>query len=150
LIADIVVAVVLLISGVIGLFRGFVKETLTIAGWIGAILITLYGYPFVSPLLASFITDSFIANLITASVLFLVSLVLLTILTHMIANRVGAGLRIRAGTGTIAGRDHLSGRSLVPGRRQTTRSDYRGEKFAIRQDERRFSGQSRARWHLLG
>jgi membrane protein required for colicin V production len=88
LIADIVVAVVLLISGVIGLFRGFVKETLTIAGWIGAILITLYGYPFVSPLLASFITDNFVANIITASVLFLVSLILLTILTHMIANRV--------------------------------------------------------------
>jgi len=88
LIADVVVAVVLLISAVIGLLRGFVKETLTIAGWIGAILITLYGYPHVAPLLADFITESLIAEIVAASVLFLVSLVLLTIVSHMIANRV--------------------------------------------------------------
>lgn len=88
MIADIVVAVVLLISGVIALFRGFVKETLTLAGWIGAVFITLYGYPHVAPLLGSFITDSWIAALVAASVLFLVSLVILTIISHMIASRV--------------------------------------------------------------
>ncbi|MBE9554045.1 MAG: CvpA family protein [Proteobacteria bacterium] len=88
MIADIVVAVVLLISGVIALFRGFVKETLTIAGWIGAIFITLYGYQYIAPLLSDFITDSWVAELVAASALFLLSLVILTIVSHMIASRV--------------------------------------------------------------
>jgi membrane protein required for colicin V production len=88
LIADIVVAAVLLISGVLALFRGFVKETLTIAGWIGAIFITLYGYQHVSPLLTDIIADSWVAELVAASALFLVSLVILTIVSHMIASRV--------------------------------------------------------------
>ncbi|MEN8196637.1 MAG: CvpA family protein, partial [Pseudomonadota bacterium] len=88
MIADIVIAVVLLISGVLALFRGFVKEFLTIAGWIGAIFITLYGYQHVAPLLADFITDSWVAELVAASALFLVALVILTIVSHMIASRV--------------------------------------------------------------
>ena len=88
MIADIVVAAVLLISGVIALFRGFVKETLTIAGWIGAIFITLYGYQHIAPLLTDFITDSWVAELVAASALFLVSLVILTIVSHLIASRV--------------------------------------------------------------
>lgn len=88
MIADIVVAAVLLISGVLALFRGFVKETLTIAGWIGAIFITLYGYPHVAPLLADFITEYWIAQVIAASTLFLLSLVILTVISHMISNRI--------------------------------------------------------------
>jgi membrane protein required for colicin V production len=88
LIADIVIAVVLLISGVLALFRGFVKEFLTIAGWIGAIFVTLYGYQHVAPLLADFIKDSWVAELVAASALFLMSLVILTIVSHMIASRV--------------------------------------------------------------
>lgn len=88
MIADIVVAAVLLISGVIALFRGFVKETLTIAGWIGAIFITLYGYEHVAPLISEFVAENWIAELVAASALFLISLVILTIISHMIANRV--------------------------------------------------------------
>ncbi|MBE9555223.1 MAG: CvpA family protein [Proteobacteria bacterium] len=88
MIADIVVAGVLLISGVIALFRGFVKETLTIAGWIGAIFITLYGYVHVAPLISEFVAENWIAELVAASALFLISLVILTIISHMIANRV--------------------------------------------------------------
>lgn len=88
MIADIVVAAVLLISGVLALFRGFVKETLTIAGWIGAIFVTLYGYQHLAPLLTDFIADNWIAEIVAASALFLVSLVILTIISHMIASRV--------------------------------------------------------------
>ena len=88
MIADIVIVAVLLISGVLALVRGFVKETLTIAGWIGAIFITLYGYRYVVPLLGEIITESWIAEVVAASTLFLVSLVILTILSHMLAGRV--------------------------------------------------------------
>jgi len=88
LIADIVVAAVLLISGVLALFRGFVKETLTIAGWVGAIFVTLYGYQHVAPLLKDVVAESWIAQTIAAAALFLISLVILTIISHLIASRV--------------------------------------------------------------
>lgn len=88
MIADIVVAAVLLISGVLALFRGFVKETLTILGWVGAIFITLYGYQHVAPLLADFIKESWIAETVAAATLFLVSLIILTVISHMISSRV--------------------------------------------------------------
>lgn len=88
MIVDIVVAAVLLLSAVLALFRGFVKETLTIVGWIGAIFATLYGYQHVAPLLADFIKESWIAEIVAAATLFLVTLVVLTILSHMISSRV--------------------------------------------------------------
>ena len=88
MIADIVVAAVLLISAVLALVRGFVKETLTIAGWIGAAFITLYGYQYLAQLLGDVITESLIANIVAAATLFLVSLVILTILSHLVAERV--------------------------------------------------------------
>lgn len=88
MIADIVVAAVLLVSGVLALFRGFVKETLTIVGWIGAIFVTLYGYKHAAPLLADFIKESWIAEIVAAATLFLVSLIILTIFSHMISERV--------------------------------------------------------------
>ena len=88
MIADIVIAAVLLISAVIALVRGFVKETLTIAGWIGAFFITLYGYEQVATLLADFIEESLFAQVIAAAALFLISLVILTIVSHMLAKQV--------------------------------------------------------------
>jgi membrane protein required for colicin V production len=88
LIADIVVVAVLLISGVLALFRGFVKETLTIIGWVGAIFISLYGYQPMAPLLADIFAEIWIAQLVMASALFLITLVILTIISHLIASRV--------------------------------------------------------------
>lgn len=88
MIADIVVAAVLIISGVLALFRGFVKETLTIVGWVGAIFITLYGYEHLAPLLNGIFSEIWIAQLVAATTLFLVSLVILTIISHMLAGHV--------------------------------------------------------------
>ena len=88
MIADIVFVAVLAISAVIALIRGFVKETLTVAGWVGAIFITLYGYPYLAALLSDLITETWIAATVAASTLFLVSLVILTILSHLLASRV--------------------------------------------------------------
>lgn len=88
MIADIVVVAVMLISAVIALIRGFVKEILTVAGWIGAIFITLYGYEHVAPLLSDIVSENWIAEVVSASTLFLVSLIVLTVLSHMLADRV--------------------------------------------------------------
>src|SRR3546814_1784911 len=47
--ADLIVIVVLLVSGVFAFVRGFVHEVLAIASWVGAAFVTLYAYPLVQP-----------------------------------------------------------------------------------------------------
>lgn len=88
MIVDITVAAVLLISGVIALFRGFVKETLTLAAWIGAALVTYFGYRHIAPVLGDLVESSVIAEVVAAATLFLLSLVILTIFAHMASSRV--------------------------------------------------------------
>lgn len=88
MIADLIVAAALLVSGILAMLRGFVKEVLTVAGWIGAIFITAYGYKPLAPLLADIFAELWIAELAMAGILFLFSLVILTILSHMASGRI--------------------------------------------------------------
>ena len=46
---DIGVGILLLISAVFAYLRGLVQEVLSIAGWIGAIFATVYGFPYAQP-----------------------------------------------------------------------------------------------------
>lgn len=88
MIADIVIVAVLVVSGILAYFRGLVRETLTMAGWIGAALATLYGFPYMRPIVGGFISSGLITDLVAAATIFIVTLVLLTILTHIICERV--------------------------------------------------------------
>lgn len=88
MIADIAVVAVLLISGALAYFRGMTRELLTIAGWVGAALATIYGFPQVRPLFAEYIESNLASDIATAATLFLVTLVVLTIASHLIANRI--------------------------------------------------------------
>jgi membrane protein required for colicin V production len=90
---DIAVALVILFSGLLALFRGFVHEILSVASWIGAAAATLIGFPFVQPEVRKVIAIPLVADLAAGIALFLVVLVLLSILTRILANRVrGSGL----------------------------------------------------------
>ena len=88
MIADIVIVAVLLISGLLAFFRGMTRESLTIAGWVGATLATIYGFPQMQPLFAEYIESKLISDIACAASLFLVTLVVLTIASHLIANRI--------------------------------------------------------------
>lgn len=88
MIADLAVVAVLLISGALAYFRGMARELLTIAGWVGATLATIYGFPQVRPLFAEYIESNLASDIATAATLFLVTLVVLTIASHLIANRI--------------------------------------------------------------
>lgn len=90
---DIAVALVILFSGLLALFRGFVHEILSVASWVGAAVATLIGFPFAQPEVRKLIAIPLVADLATGVAIFLVVLVLLSILTRIIANRVrGSGL----------------------------------------------------------
>lgn len=88
MIADLVFVTALLLSGALALYRGFCRESLTMVAWIGAVFATLYGFPYLSSLLGDMMESGLIADVISAATIFIVTLVILTIFTHIVADRV--------------------------------------------------------------
>jgi membrane protein required for colicin V production len=85
---DLIVVAVILLSGVFALARGFVKEVLSIASWVGAVFATLYGFKTASAFARQFIGEPLIADGLAGGVLFLVTLFVLSFISSLIANRV--------------------------------------------------------------
>lgn len=85
---DVVVAVVLLGSAGFAFMRGFVHEVLAIAAWVGAAAAALYGFPHVQPLARQYIGSALVADIAAGAALFLVTLLVLSIITKAAADRV--------------------------------------------------------------
>lgn len=85
---DIAILVVLLISGFFALVRGFVRETLSVAGWIGAALATAYLFEPARPFARGIIPSALLADIATGAAIFILTLVLISIVSHLIAERV--------------------------------------------------------------
>jgi membrane protein required for colicin V production len=82
---DLAVLVVIALSAIFAFARGFVREALSIAAWVGAGLITYCGFDWAYRLTVRFVTTPLLADLIAGASLFLGSLIVLTILTSQIA-----------------------------------------------------------------
>ena len=87
-IADIVIVIVLIISGLLAYFRGLVREVLSLATWIGAALAAGYSFPYVQPHVREVISVKVVADIATGVVLFVAALIVLTLLNHVISGRV--------------------------------------------------------------
>jgi hypothetical protein len=61
---DIVVIAVVAISALIAFLRGFVREVLTIGSWLGASLVTLYGFPLLQPKFEQWISSKLAADIV--------------------------------------------------------------------------------------
>ncbi len=85
---DLAVVAVIGLSAVFAFARGFVREALSIVAWVGAALITLYGFNPVNAITARVVTAPLLAELVTGAGLFLISLIVLTIMTGSIARVV--------------------------------------------------------------
>jgi membrane protein required for colicin V production len=85
---DLGVAFVLLISGVLAYVRGLVHEVLSVAAWIGAIFATIFFYPAVQPYTRELIPIDLVADLSTGVVMFVLTLVILSLATRAISSRV--------------------------------------------------------------
>lgn len=84
---DIIVIIVVLLSAGFAYMRGFVREILSIVAWIGAAVISYYGYIYLVPFM-QFLPRGPIAKAAAAGVVFLVALIVLTIITASISRRV--------------------------------------------------------------
>lgn len=89
-IADAGILVILLVSAIFGFARGFVKEVLSISGWIGATFLALYLFPLLKPYARDYINNLLIADILTGSLIFILSLVTLSYITHAISEKVKA------------------------------------------------------------
>lgn len=95
-VTDIVILVIILLSGLLALIRGFVKEVLSMAAWVGAAFVALPASLFrhpnlfdpVVPYFRRFIVIPWLADAAAGVAIFVVSLILLSGISHAIAIRV--------------------------------------------------------------
>jgi membrane protein required for colicin V production len=85
---DFAILGVIALSAIFAFARGLVREALSIVAWVGAALITLYGFNRVYGLVSRFVATPLLADLVAGAGLFVVSLVVLTILTGYVARFV--------------------------------------------------------------
>jgi membrane protein required for colicin V production len=93
---DMIVVVVVAVSGLFAFVRGFVREALSILAWVGAGFVAIYGFPSVQPAMRHAIKTAWIADLTAVVLLFVLTLVLLSILVGVLS----AGVRA-AGLGPL-------------------------------------------------
>jgi len=89
-VVDIGVLLVLLISAILAYARGFVHEVLSVGGWIGAIFATFYGFPYAKPIARKYISLDLAADLAAGTIIFIVTLVFLSLITRAISKSVQA------------------------------------------------------------
>ncbi|MFD2234895.1 CvpA family protein [Phaeospirillum tilakii] len=87
-VVDIVVIVVLLGSAGFAFLRGFVQEVLSITSWVGAVFATLYGFPALQPAFRGWIGVPWAADVAAGALLFLATLLVLSLLTKQVSDRV--------------------------------------------------------------
>jgi membrane protein required for colicin V production len=85
---DIIVLGIIGISGLFAFARGFVREALSIAAWIASGAIAIYGFPYARPIARDLIGNPTVADIAAGAALFVVSLVVLTLVTAAVASRV--------------------------------------------------------------
>jgi membrane protein required for colicin V production len=87
---DLGVIAIVVLSGIFAFARGFVREALSIVAWVGAAAITLYGFNWVYERVDPMVHNALLSQLIAGFGLFVISLVVLTILTGVVARMVHA------------------------------------------------------------
>jgi membrane protein required for colicin V production len=85
---DIFLIAVMLISGMLAMVRGFIREVLSIAGWIAAAGAALYAYARLLPAAKAYFNNDYIATGVTVAGSFLLTLIIVSILTVRISDKI--------------------------------------------------------------
>lgn len=92
---DIILLSVMLISGVLAMVRGFMREILSIVSWAAAAGVTIYAYPRLLPMAKQYFTNDLVATGAVIAGAFLGTLLIVSVFTIKISDmildsRVGA------------------------------------------------------------
>jgi membrane protein required for colicin V production len=85
---DIVLIVVMLVSALLAMVRGFMREVLAITAWVLAAVATLYSYGKLLPLATSYFNSTVVATVAVVGGVFLVTLLVVSVLTIRISDMV--------------------------------------------------------------
>lgn len=85
---DIIVLAVMLLSGLLAMIRGFMREILSIAAWGAAALTTLYAYQKLVPTAKTYIANDTAATLAVVAGVFIVTLIVVSIVTVRISDMI--------------------------------------------------------------
>jgi membrane protein required for colicin V production len=85
---DFIVLAIMLLSGLLAMIRGFMREILSIAAWAAAAIATLYAFPRLMPQAKSYFNNDAIAMVVVIGGVFLGTLLVATIITSKISDMV--------------------------------------------------------------
>jgi membrane protein required for colicin V production len=85
---DILLLVVMLISGLLAMIRGFMREILSIGAWGVAALVTLYSYARVLPIAKQYVSSDMVATGVSVGGVFLLTLLVVSVITVRISDMV--------------------------------------------------------------
>jgi membrane protein required for colicin V production len=87
-ILDLVLLAVMLISGLLAMVRGFMREILSIAAWGTAALVTLYSYQKLLPTAKTYIASDTLASVAVIAGVFIATLIVVSIITVRISDMI--------------------------------------------------------------
>ncbi len=85
---DICVIGVVAFSAILALMRGLVSEVLSVGGWVGAALTTLYAFPRLQPYMRAHVEPAMLADGMSIVGVFVLSLVIFSVIAHEISSGV--------------------------------------------------------------
>jgi membrane protein required for colicin V production len=85
---DVALIVIMLISGLLAMVRGFMREVLSIIAWILAAVATLYAYSKLLPLAKQYFNNDIVAAVAVIGGVFLLTLLVVSIVTVRISDMV--------------------------------------------------------------
>jgi membrane protein required for colicin V production len=87
-IVDIGVLAVIALSALLAFSRGLVREVLSIGAWVVAALATVYGLPYLTPIAQKYISAPLVAQIVTGTAIFVVTLFICAAISHLVARNV--------------------------------------------------------------
>jgi len=85
---DIILLAVMLISGLLAMIRGFMREILSIAAWGAAALVTLYAFGKLLPTAKTYFNNDTVASVVVVAGVFIGTLIVVSIITVRISDKI--------------------------------------------------------------
>src|SRR5207253_4208547 len=87
-ILDLVLLAVMLVSGLLAMVRGFMREVLSIAAWGAAALVTLYSFSKLLPTAKTYFNNDTIAAAVVVAGTFIGTLIIVSVITVRISDMI--------------------------------------------------------------
>jgi membrane protein required for colicin V production len=85
---DIILLAIMLVSALLAMVRGFMREVLSIASWGAAALLTVYAYPRLLPMAKQYINHDIAASVVVIAGVFLGTLLIVSVITIKISDMI--------------------------------------------------------------